>query len=121
MIPASPEWLSAPAPDLGGELEPAIECLLQWCWKPLQLPGLDDPRRRIESADAWLRHEGYRVGLTVPQSEPRRPGHKTADNRPAASACRAPGLPHPARQANTQINMSSHPEDAQRRLGGRPS
>jgi len=76
MIPASPEWLSAPAPDLGGELEPAIECLLQGCWKPLQLPGLDDPRRRIESADAWLRHEGYQVGLTVPQSEPRRPGHK---------------------------------------------
>ena len=76
MIPASPEWLSAPAPDLGGELEPAIECLLQWCWKPLQLPDLDDPRRRIESADGWSRHEGYRPGLTVPQSEPRRPGHK---------------------------------------------
>jgi hypothetical protein len=75
MIPASPEWLSAPAPDPGGDLEPAIECLLEFCWQPLQLPGLHDPRKRIESADAWLRHEGYRVGLTVPQSEPRLPRH----------------------------------------------
>lgn len=76
LIPASPEWLSAPAPDPGGELEPAIECLLQFCWEPLQLPGPDDPRSRIESADAWLRHEGYRVGLTVPEREPRGPMRK---------------------------------------------
>lgn len=41
------------------------------------------------------------------------PGTKTADNRPAASACPAPCLPRPARQANTQMNMCSHPEDAQ--------
>jgi hypothetical protein len=105
--------LSAPAADLDGELEPAIECLLQWCWKPLQLPGLDDPRRRIESADAWLRYEGYRVGLTVPQSELRRPGQQkplttAPPRRPAARQV------SPTRRGRpTQFNMSSHPEDAQ--------
>jgi len=108
MIPASLEWLSAPAPDLGGELEPAIECLLQWCWKPC-------------SFRAWMIRAGG-SSQRMPGCGTRATGLDSRCARVSRVGLPRAGSPHPARQANTQINMSSHPEDAQiRRLRGRPS
>ncbi len=63
MIATSPEWLAAPGPEPGGALEPAIECLLEFCWQPMELPDVNSPRMRTDVADAWLQHEGYRVRL----------------------------------------------------------
>jgi hypothetical protein len=54
-----PIW-APPAPAMvDGPLEPAIETLLQQCWKPLESaePNL------LEQTDAWLTSQGYTVTL----------------------------------------------------------
>lgn len=68
LIRAAPDWLPASEPDADGPLEPAIEGLLEFCWRPVEVPD-DDPREpedMVRQADIWLRHEGYKVQLAVP-------------------------------------------------------
>jgi hypothetical protein len=78
LIRAAPEWLPALDPDADGLLEPAIEGLLDFCWRPVEVPagGQQEPEEMVRRADIWLRHEGYQVRLAVP------PGASNPDDGP---------------------------------------
>jgi len=68
LIRAAPQWRPAPEPDVDGPLEPAIEGLLEFCWRPVEVPGdgPGDPEDIVRQADIWLTQQGYRVRLAVP-------------------------------------------------------
>jgi hypothetical protein len=58
-IGVEPVWTSTPPVTVNGPLEPAIEALLQQCWKPFESaePNL------VDQTDAWLTAQGYTVTL----------------------------------------------------------
>ena len=59
LLRVEPAWLPPPPPAPEGPLEPAIQALLDFCWRPLNLDRSD----LLDQAAAWLRSQGYTVEL----------------------------------------------------------
>lgn len=59
LLRVEPAWLPPPPPAPEGPLEPAMQALLDFCWRPLNLDRSD----LLDQAAAWLRSQGYTVEL----------------------------------------------------------